>query len=129
MCGGLGGESMAARRVCAGCGEVYNTAYIKEGQWDMPPMLPRACTAAVAPGSMLAPEVGIGPCDKCGGHDIVQRKDDREAVCRARLLTYHEETRPLVDIYTERGLVHTFTIDGGTKQCMPRLAALFGRET
>ncbi|TPV93704.1 MAG: adenylate kinase [Myxococcales bacterium FL481] len=34
---------------------------------------------------------------------LVQRKDDTEDACRARLAKYHAETAPIVDYYAEQG--------------------------
>jgi len=36
------------------------------------------------------------------GEDLIQRDDDREATIRKRLAVYHEQTKPLVDFYTEQ---------------------------
>ena len=69
---------LAARRVCAGCGRVYNA------ESDPP---------------------GIdGVCDVCGGQ-VVQRADDTPDAVAKRLDLYDEETAPLVDRYAERGIL------------------------
>jgi len=48
-------------------------------------------------------------CARCGGK-LVQRSDDNEAVVRARLKTYAQQTQPLVEYYRNR---QTFrSIDG-----------------
>ena len=36
---------------------------------------------------------------------VIQRKDDTEEACRARLEKYHGETTPIIPFYEERGLV------------------------
>ena len=41
-------------------------------------------------------------CDRCGG-ELVIRKDDRPETVRDRLVTYHQQTEPLVDFYRKRG--------------------------
>ena len=41
---------------------------------------------------------------------LVQRKDDTEDTVRARLLAYHEQTAPLADWYSEKGLL--FPVNG-----------------
>jgi adenylate kinase len=43
-------------------------------------------------------------CDVCGG-EVVQREDDTEEAIERRLNLYEEETAPLLDWYTERGLL------------------------
>ena len=39
---------------------------------------------------------------RCGG-ELVIRKDDRPETVRDRLVTYHQQTEPLVDFYRKRG--------------------------
>lgn len=39
--------------------------------------------------------------DDVTGEDLVQRDDDREETVKKRLGVYHEQTRPLVDFYTQ----------------------------
>ncbi|MCP4848550.1 MAG: adenylate kinase [Verrucomicrobiaceae bacterium] len=41
---------------------------------------------------------------------VIQRRDDTEKTVRSRLLAYHEQTAPLADWYSERGLL--IRIDG-----------------
>ncbi len=41
-------------------------------------------------------------CDRCGG-ELVIRKDDEPETVRDRLVTYHQQTEPLVDFYRQRG--------------------------
>ena len=43
-------------------------------------------------------------CDVCGARLII-RDDDKPDVIRHRLEQYHEKTAPLVDFYTDRGLL------------------------
>ncbi len=66
---------MSGRRVCA-CGASYHVEYIK-------------------------PQVD-GICDKCGAKLYI-RDDDREETVANRLKTYHAQTEPLKDFYSERG--------------------------
>ena len=66
---------MSGRRVCA-CGASYHVEYIK-------------------------PQVD-GVCDKCGAKLYI-RDDDREETVANRLKTYHAQTEPLKDFYSERG--------------------------
>ena len=66
---------MSGRRVCQ-CGASYHVEYIK-------------------------PQVD-GVCDKCGAKLYI-RDDDREETVANRLKTYHAQTEPLKDFYSERG--------------------------
>lgn len=44
---------------------------------------------------------------KCHGEHLYQRSDDRPKTVKARLLTFHERTEPLIDYYNQRGLLKT----------------------
>lgn len=50
-----------------------------------------------------------GVCDSCGG-ELYQRADDNPNTVRARLVTFHGQTEPLIDYYHRAGLLHE--IDG-----------------
>jgi len=96
-------HKLSARRVCNGCGANYNLADINEGEYVMPPLLPKK----------------EGHCDKCAG-TLVQRSDDTEAVVRDRLKIYQDETFPLVDYYTKKGKLMRFEVKKGVED-VPRL--------
>ena len=51
----------------------------------------------------------IDKCDKCG-RELYQRDDDKQDVIEKRFLIYKQETEPLCDYYSQRGLLKT--IDG-----------------
>lgn len=71
-------ERMTSRRVCPGCGTVYNV--------------------------MSQPPVKMGVCDQCG-QKLVQREDDTEETVRRRLNVYESATAPLIDYYDAAGLL------------------------
>ena len=50
-----------------------------------------------------------GVCDSCGG-ELYQRADDNPNTVRARLVTFHGQTEPLIAYYRRAGLLHE--IDG-----------------
>ena len=77
---------LTSRRVCRQCGEIYNT--------------------------VLKPSSKEGVCDKCGG-EVVQRDDDKEEVIRKRLSVFHEQTAPLIDYYSNQGLLVAVDATGG----------------
>ena len=100
---------MLARRVCADCGRGYNVAAIKEGDLDMPPLLPKP-----------------SDCDKChGAPKLITRADDTEDVVTARMVVYHAETAPLVAFYRARGKLQDFAVRKGLDD-MPRLVNELG---
>ena len=71
-------DRVTSRRVCEKCGASYNIKY-KPAKVD-------------------------GVCDLCGGN-VVQRADDNEETVAARLVTYYENTKPLIDFYNAKGLI------------------------
>ena len=77
-------KRMTGRRSCPICNEIYNI-YFK------PPREDNVCD--------LHPEA-----------TLIQRADDNSETVRARLATYEEQTRPLVEYYKAAGLLHT--VDG-----------------
>jgi len=54
------------------------------------------------------PPATEGTCE-CGG-ELYQRDDDQEATIRNRLQVYNDQTSPLIDYYSEVGLL--FMVDG-----------------
>jgi len=76
-------ERLASRRVCSGCGRVYNV--------------------------LSDPPAAHGVCDFCGGQ-VTQRADDTPEAVAKRLDLYDIETAPLLDSYEEQGLVQR--VDG-----------------
>jgi len=77
-------KRLVSRRLCGGCGEVYNLQ-------SRPPKV-------------------AGKCDKCG-KDLIQREDDSEATARKRLMVYEDLTRPLVAYYHAEQVLRD--VDGG----------------
>ncbi|MGN0549499.1 MAG: adenylate kinase [Acutalibacteraceae bacterium] len=69
---------MSGRRVCKDCGASYHLEY-------------------------KAPE-SEGVCDTCSG-ELVQRKDDAPETVLDRLAVYHEQTEPLKDFYSKKGIL------------------------
>jgi len=65
---------IVGRRVCRDCGQMYHVSF--------------------------SPPKSEGVCDRCGGKDLYQRKDDTEEVVVQRLKVYAESTQPLLDFYS-----------------------------
>ena len=53
-----------------------------------------------------------GICDLCSG-ELYQRDDDTESSVKTRLVAYYNQTHPLIDYYTDKGLLHTVSGTGG----------------
>lgn len=76
-------KRMSGRRVCVSCGATYHITSI--------------------------PTRVEGICDQCGGNLII-RDDDKPETVTKRLNVYHEQTKPLIEYYTEKGILHK--VDG-----------------
>lgn len=59
----------------------------------------------------FAPPKDNNKCDHCG-NELYQRNDDTERLVGDRLKTYREQTQPLIEYYTKRGLLKTVNGDG-----------------
>ncbi len=75
-------ERLTGRRTCRSCTRGYHVTFD-------PPQADGVCA--------------------CGG-ELYQRDDDQEATIRNRLQVYSEQTSPLIDYYSEHGLL--FMVDG-----------------
>ena len=76
-------KRMSGRRACLTCGATYYIEHV--------------------------PPKKEGICDVCGS-ELVLRDDDKPETVKNRLNVYHEQTQPLIDFYTEKGVLKT--VDG-----------------
>ncbi|MBE5945268.1 MAG: adenylate kinase [Lachnospiraceae bacterium] len=74
---------MSGRRACVGCGATYHIKY--------------------------SPTKVEGKCDTCGA-DLIIRDDDKPETVLNRLSVYHEQTQPLIDYYSGKGVMRE--VDG-----------------
>ena len=74
---------MSGRRACLDCGATYHIEHI--------------------------PPKKEGICDNCGS-ELVLRDDDKPETVQNRLEVYHAQTQPLIDFYSEKGVLKT--VDG-----------------
>lgn len=79
-------KRLTGRLSCSGCGRIYHETF--------------------------SPPSKLGQCDDCG-EVLTRRKDDMPDVVRQRIKTYHEETKPLIAYYRERGVLRS--VDGAGK--------------
>lgn len=91
---------LAGRRVCRGCGSVYNVASL----------------AAVD-----------APCVKCGG-ELYQRNDDKEEVIAKRLEVYQSQTKPLIEHYQKLGLLKVVKGEGELAQITARVESALSKQ-
>jgi adenylate kinase len=74
---------MSGRRACLKCGATYHIVYAAPQKENI--------------------------CDTCG-ETLVLRDDDKPETVQKRLNVYHEQTQPLINYYTEKGVLKT--VDG-----------------
>jgi adenylate kinase len=74
---------MSGRRACVTCGATYHIVHV-------PPKTENIC-------------------DKCGS-ELILRDDDKPETVLNRLKVYHDQTQPLIEYYTEKGILRT--VDG-----------------
>ena len=74
---------MSGRRACLACGATYHIVHV--------------------------PSKKEGICDRCG-KELVLRDDDKPETVKNRLEVYHDQTQPLIDFYTKKGILKT--VDG-----------------
>ena len=76
-------KRMSGRRACLTCGATYHIEHV--------------------------PPKKEGICDACG-NELVLRDDDKPETVKNRLDVYHKQTQPLIDYYTNAGILKT--VDG-----------------
>lgn len=83
------------------------------------------CRACQAPYHLqFKPPRQPGVCDSCGG-ELYQRADDNPKTVRARLITFHGQTEPLIAYYQQASLLHEIDGEGTLPEvCARSLAAL-----
>jgi adenylate kinase len=70
------------------------------------------------------PEVE-GRCDICGG-ELVTRSDDTPEALQARLRDYHEKTRPVLDLFERKEVVHDIDARPAPEQVQASIRAALG---
>lgn len=76
-------KRMSGRRACLACGATYHIEHV--------------------------PPKAEGVCDRCQ-KELVLRDDDKAETVLNRLKVYHDQTQPLIDFYTAKGILKT--VDG-----------------
>ncbi|MDE6923870.1 MAG: adenylate kinase [Acetatifactor sp.] len=92
-------KRMSGRRACLKCGATYHLEHV-------PPR-----------------EEGI--CDSCGS-ELVLRDDDRPETVQNRLRVYHEQTQPLIDFYTNKGILKTVDGTADMQDVFTAITAILG---
>ncbi|WP_027718363.1 adenylate kinase [Desulfovirgula thermocuniculi] len=87
---------LTGRRVCRNCGATYHILF-------NPPQME-------------------GKCNACGG-ELYQRSDDNEEAVANRLDVYEAQTRPLIEYYTQKGLLVNINGDQEIKKVFEDIIA------
>ena len=82
-------KRLTGRRICKQCGAIYNI-YIDESK-----------------------PLKNNICDNCDIELTFRADDSNEEAIAARISTYHENAKPILDYYKEKGILHK--IDGSNK--------------
>ena len=92
-------ERLSGRRVCLSCGGTYHVSRLN----------------------------GSTTCEKCG-NALIQRDDDKAETVLSRLTVYHAQTEPLIDFYTQRGLIKTVDGSKPMDECYAAILACLGEK-
>ena len=92
-------KRMGGRRACLTCGATYHMEHI--------------------------PPKTEGICDKCG-QELVLRDDDKPETVKNRLDVYHKQTQPLIDFYSNKGVLKTVDGTVDMKEVFAAICAILG---
>jgi len=67
-----------------------------------------------------------GVCDRCGSHDLYQREDDKPETVENRIRINQEQSRPILDFYSRKGLVHTIDGEIGIENVFAEIQEIIG---
>ncbi len=92
-------KRMSGRRACVGCGGTYHIEHI--------------------------PPKKEGICDTCG-QELILRDDDKPETVQNRLKVYHDQTQPLIDFYTAKGVLKSVDGTVDMKDVFNAIVAILG---
>ena len=90
---------LTGRRVCKKCGATYHVAFNPSPKGDL--------------------------CGACGDA-LIQRADDTKATVKNRLDVYEQQTAPLIDYYTNAGIIKNINGDQDIKKVLEDIAIALG---
>ena len=92
-------KRMSGRRACVACGATYHIEHI--------------------------PPKTEGICDTCG-KELILRADDKPETVLKRLNVYHEQTQPLIDYYTGKGILKEVDGTKDMSEVFDEIVAILG---
>ncbi|MCF7804640.1 MAG: adenylate kinase [Candidatus Marinimicrobia bacterium] len=87
-------DRLSSRRSCIDCGAIYNLK--------------------------TNPPSEKGVCDKCGG-ELIQRDDDKPETIHNRIEIYKNQTEPLIDYYSGKGVLSRLDGSGSINEVQERI--------
>ena len=90
---------MSGRRACVGCGATYHVVYNPSAKGEL--------------------------CEVCG-EKLILRADDQPETVQKRLGVYHEQTQPLIDYYTKKGVIAEVDGTGDMQDVFMAIVAILG---
>lgn len=93
-------DRLTGRRVCKACGATYHTIFNPPTQETV--------------------------CDKCGG-ELYQRSDDSESTVRNRLEVYENQTQPLINYYSAKGILKPINGNQEIAKVLSDIGSALGR--
>lgn len=67
-----------------------------------------------------------GVCDRCGSHDLYQREDDKPETVENRIRVNLEQSKPILDYYSEKGLLYTVDGEIGIEKVFSEIQSIIG---
>lgn len=86
----------------------------------------RMCKCGASYHVKFNPPKKDGMCDVCSG-ELYQRDDDTESSVKTRLVAYYNQTHPLIDYYSDKGLLRTVSGTGGIEDIFGEITVFIER--
>lgn len=93
-------QRLSGRLICRNCGATYH-------KLNHPPKVD-------------------GVCDKCGSTDLYQRDDDKPATVENRIRINQEQSKPILEFYNEKNLLHTVDGEIGIENVFSEIQNIIG---
>ncbi len=91
---------MSGRRACINCGATYHVEHV--------------------------PPKKEGICDVCGS-ELILRDDDKPETVQNRLKVYHDQTQPLIEYYSKKGVIRDVDGTKDMKDVFDDITAILGQ--
>ena len=93
-------QRLSGRLICRNCGATYH--------------------------KLTQPPKVDGVCDKCGSTDLYQRDDDKPATVENRIRINQEQSKPILEFYNEKNLLHTVDGEIGIENVFSEIQNIIG---